>query len=432
MTAAVRVRGIASLSLALLLGSLLAVPAQAQAVAEATDTVATAKLLPPNVLLYVNIPNVNEFYERFSETGMGQMVHDPALADLRAEVMRKFEEASAEAEEEIGMPLSDVLTIPSGQVAFAMLQPPGQQLGVVMLMEVGDGQARLDELLEKAEAEIEEQGELTRSSDEFEGTEITVWTNENAGPNEPFKSLTYFVKDNTFVVGSGVELMEAVLVRWDGDHDRTFANDETFAYILDRCSPDGPDSTVASWYFNPLGLFKSGMQAAGPEVAMQSAMVMGFLPVLGFDRLKGMGGTLDFNTEEFDMVSHSVIYVKQPTTGVLRALECPVADLTPPKFVPATTSNINVVNWDVQGAYTAVQETWDFFTAPGTFDNMMDEAEESEEGPGIHPKQDFIDLLTGRIHLIQELPKDFNNPEQRMVFLFGVNDQQRMEEVLSR
>ena len=271
------------------------------------------------MLLYVSVPDCTKFGENFAESSFGQMVNDPAMADVRAEVMKRFEEESKKAQEEIGMPLSDLLAIPTGEVALAVLQPPGQKLGGILFLDVGEHQDLLDKLLAKAEAAIEEQGQLTKSTDEFEGTEITVYTNENAGPNEPITGFAYCEKDSMFLASTSVDLIEAALVRWDGAHDKTFSNDETYKYIMDRCGPEGDAAPAMSWYFNPLGLLKAGMAAAGPEVGMQGAMVMGFLPVLGLDRLKGMGGVSEFATDDYEMLTNSLIYVEQPVTGVLRA-----------------------------------------------------------------------------------------------------------------
>ena len=396
----------------------------------AADLAPTDRLLPPNVLLYVSIPDVTEAQTRWSDTGFGQLTHDPAMADLNAFLMEKFEEASREVEDELGMPLSDIFSLPSGEAAFALLQPPGQQIGGLLFVNTGDHKDILDKLLDRFDEEI--QNEATKSTDEFDGTEITIYEPENAPPNNPIKSICYFVKDGMLVAGSDVSLLESVLVRWDGDHDRTFAEDKTYEYIYERCQKDADGDPSLVWFVNPIGLFKAGMSAAGPEVAMQSAMVMGFLPVLGLDRLKGMGGTSELATEDFDMVSRSVLYVEQPASGVLRVFRCPPADVSPADFIPAQVTNVSGINWDVEGAYEAVGQTWDFFTSPGTFDKIMDDAEDDPDGPGIHPKEDFIDLLSGGIHMIQDFPKGGDIQQQRMAFLFDLKDEGRMQEVIAR
>jgi hypothetical protein len=146
-----------------------------------------------------------------------------------------------------------------------------------------------------------------------------------------------------------------------------------------------------------------------------------------------MGGVLEMATEDYDGISRSLIYVEPPLSGVLRVLRCPPADLTPPKWIPASTATINGMNWDVPGAYDAVEQMVDFFTAPGTTAKFLDDAAKHPMGPGLHPKTDFIDLLSGRIYMVQELEVgDSGAPQQRILLMLGVNDQKRMEEVVGK
>ncbi|MFV0446049.1 MAG: hypothetical protein ACK5Q5_20930 [Planctomycetaceae bacterium] len=404
------------------------------AAAVATVTAPTDRLLPPNTLVYFSVADCEQLQEQFANTGFGQLVNDPAMADVREEVMKKFNEASAQAEAEIGMPLSDLLAIPTGEAAFAVLQPPGQKIGIMLFLDIGGHLEQLDRLLEKAQNAIEKEDRLTRSTDEFEGTEITVFTNENAGPNDPITSMAWCVKDSMFVFGTGADLIESALVRWGGDHDKVFADDATYKYILNRCDLPGEVAPAMTYFVNPIGLFKAGVAAAGPQAGMSGAMVMGFLPVLGLDRLKGIGGVASMAIEGYDGLSHNLIYVDQPPTGVLQAMVCPPANLTLPDFIPSTTSSLSAINWDVPGAYTAIEQVYDFFTQPGTLAKMMDDAQDAPNGPGLHPKADFLDLLNGQILLTQKFApgEDGAPPQQHMTFLFGVNDEQKMQATVDK
>ena len=92
------------------------------------------------------------------------------------------------------------------------------------------------------------------------------------------------------------------------------------------------------------------------------------------------------------------------------------------------------MNWDVPGAYAAIEQVYDFFTQPGTFGKMMDDAANDDNGPGLHPKDDFLDLLTGQIYMLQELELEEGNPQpqQKLCFVFGVTDEAKMQEVVTK
>jgi len=385
--------------------------------------------LPPNVLLLIRIASCTGYHEAFAQSSFGRLINDPAMAEVREYVMKKFHEASHEAENEIGMPLSDVLTIPQGEAALAVVQA-GAKIGIVLTLDVGDGQERLDKLIEKAEAKLQEEGELTHSMESFEGTEISVWTNENAGPRAPINAICHCIRDGRLVIATSAQLAKDVLTRWDGAHDKTFAADPTWKYIQDRCS-FGDLEPLMSWYVNPIGALKAGIAAAGPQ-ASGAGIVIGFLPVLGLSNLKAIGGSAALGGDEYEGQSKTLIYVQQPITGVLKAFVCPPADQTPPPFIGAGTTNLNGVHWDVQGAYEAVGETWDMFTSPGTFAKIMDDAERAPNGPRLHPKADIIDRLKGQMFMIQEFPEDGGLEQQRLAMLFAVDDDRRTEDVMTK
>lgn len=405
--------------------TLLLVPASRLA---AADDIATESRLPSNVLVYISIPSVEDLRERFSETSFGDLINDDAMAKARAAVMEKFEEISKEAEMEIGMPLSDLLETPSGAAALAVVQMRNGLLGGVLLLDVGEHKDRLDSLLEKAEAGIKSEGKLTHSTETFEDAEITVWTNEDA-PNENYKSFGYVVKDSTLIAGVSPDVVKDVLSRWDGEHNQTFAKHGTFSYILDNCQEDDSEPVIV-WYLDPIGLFKAAVASAGPQAASQAAMVTGFLPLLGLDNLKGIGGVLEVGTDDYEAISRTMIYIEPPVSGVLRIFRCPPADLTPPKFIPAGIPAINGLNWDIQGAYEAIEMLVDSFTGPGTTAKTLQQVKDAPNGPGIHPKKDFLDLLSGRIYMAQQAPEDANQP--KFLFLLGLKDEARMKEVVDK
>jgi hypothetical protein len=79
-----------------------------------------------------------------------------------------------------------------------------------------------------------------------------------------------------------------------------------------------------------------------------------------------------------------------------------------------------------------VEQVYDFFTSPGTFGRMMDDAAMAPNGPGLHPKADFIDLLSGQIYMIQELEPGEHAPQQNICMMFGVKDEPRMQATIQK
>src|SRR5690606_8407231 len=129
-----------------------------------------------------------------------------------------------------------------GDATLAVVQPPGRSLGAVAMLEFGEHRDTLDTILAKARQEAEKDG-ATRTVETVEDTEVTVFTRpegddeEGGGPG----TIAYFIKDLHLVIsfGSNIDLLQDVLIRWDGEYGQTFADDEIFSTIMRNCHPQG-------------------------------------------------------------------------------------------------------------------------------------------------------------------------------------------------
>ncbi|MEX1098607.1 MAG: hypothetical protein WED34_21350 [Planctomycetales bacterium] len=399
--------------------------------------VATERRLPPKVFAYVSVPSVAELKSRWGKTQFGRLLDDRALAEFRLELSKQIAKASEEVDRNLGMPLEDLLAIPSGEVTFAVVRPAADKLAVLALLDFGGSRSEVDKLLEKAEAALKER-QAERTTSEFEGTRIVTHVLPAAGgadsqeedaPDDRSR-VSYFLKDTHLAVASDVAALEAVLARWDGRHEQTFAENEHHRYIQGRCTSQGR-AAVAAWFLDPVGLLTTAL-TAGSEADFQTAMVLGFLPALGLDNLKAIGGTMELATPEFDSVSRTFIYVDQPTSGVLNVFQFPARDLTPPAWVSAQVASYSAGNWDIQGAYDAIEKLVDSISqTPGTFKQLVDNVPNQPGAPNVHPKTDFIDQLTGRFHVVSDFvdPDDFETG--RMLVALDLKDAAKMKGVLA-
>ena len=399
-----------------------AAPANAQATAQA---VSCAKRLPPEVFAYFSIPSVEEFKTRANSANIGKMLNDPALADFRDELMASYEKYSSQIEERMGISMAELMKIPSGEVAFGVVMPPRGKIGVAAFIDCTGSKSKLDDLLDKADNVLAEQGvkaETVQSGD----TEIYVY-GKNGGKNK----LAYFVQDETLVIGTEMAILESVLARWEGDSDRTFADNDTFTSILNRCGADKQEPMV-EWYVNPI---EAMMKAAQSGQAGQAGMFMGFLPALGIMNLKAMGGTIDMGVDDFDTVSRTMMYVEQPVDGVLKAFQLEAKEHTPPKWVPQNVTGFYQMRWKVADAFEAVKGLMDSFQGPGALDQIIDQAAADEDGPMVHVKKDIIDQMTGDITIFS-VPGEGEGLEAAAqaptLISFGCKDNGKMADVLSR
>lgn len=397
----------------------------------ADEPVPTDRLLPPHVSFYVAVPNVDELKVRFGKTAFGALTKDSAFDAFKKQITGLLDMASGEVEKNLGVGLKDLLQVPSGELAFALLTPPGKKISGVLYLGFGDNEKTVNTLLDKAEKALKDNGAESDDED-ISGTKVTTWTFKKQANPQALNQLVYFVKDKAVVVTSDLDTAKAILARWDGKHSDTFADNENYNLILEKCSTDDEDGLFV-WYLNPMAIVQAAVtQAAAANP--QAALAMGFLEPLGITALKAIGGSADMATENFDGVSKMFMIIDQPTKGLMNIFQFPAIEQKPPKWVSTNASAWLSLNWDVAGAYTAVESMVDMFRGPGQFANLIDQLAEQEGGPKIHLKKDLIDLMSGRIQVVVEPGKKSGDApaQDRVVVALGLKDAKKFQATLTK
>lgn len=228
-------------------------------------------------------------------------------------------------------------------------------------------------------------------------------------------------------------MIEAVLARWNGRHEDTFANSANYKHIHSRSRTADTDPQVFM-YVNPIDLVKAAITMTDPNNQM-AAMAMRSIPMFGLDKLKSLGGGMSFSVGEYDAISKMVAQLDMPPTGSLEIFTFPVTSLKPPIWVSNKAAGYDGANWDFQKAYRAVAATVDkipIFGGEGAFEKKIDELASDENGPQIHLKKDFVDNLTGKIHFLTDQPDADNPLGARMLFALGTKDEKKMNAVLDK
>ncbi|QDT64411.1 DUF3352 domain-containing protein [Calycomorphotria hydatis] len=411
----------------------------------ADEPVASELLLPEDVYAYFSVTDVKEMKSRFAETSLGEIGDDENLQEFWEQFSEQFETLKQKLSDQTGVTLEDLLTLPSGELAFALFRMDGMKAGLVGLADFGDSRETLDLLLDKADTALADKG-ATRQSEDFEGTEIVSYEFPKAdadgglpGAAEMVPNvLSYFVKDSVIVFGNGIETLEAVLARWDGEHGDTFSKNEVYQYIQEVTASDR--APIMKWYVDPIGAVQWGVQANAQKLP-QAQMVLGFLPVLGLQNLRAWGGSVDMATEQYDSVTKSLIYVDQPITGLLGLFKFPAKEMEIPNWVSKDVAGYGAFNWDVESAYDTARNLFNMFRGPNALEQMLDQLSENPDGPDVHIKDDLLDQIAGEIQVVsfpaeieEEAGEDFDPAaiQQDMVVAIELKDAGDMEALLAR
>ncbi|QDV51060.1 hypothetical protein [Gimesia fumaroli] len=405
----------------------------------AQDRVKAAQRIPADALLYFSVPDVETLGDKWSQCSMGQMTHDPAFADLKKDLIKLTEKFSEKFEAETDLSLSNVLSIPSGEVSLAFVKSDEGKFGGLALMEYGESGEILEKILEKAAEGFDKEG-AQRSIRSVDGTKVVVFSFESDEDDQApvkvplAKKFAYFLKDKTFVASNDDKILESVLAKWDGQGQNTLASKKEYQYIQTKCAdPTAP--AVMQWYMNPIGALQSILGVAS-RVNPQVGMVQGFLPALGITNLKAVGGSTYLATKNYDSISKSFTYVEMPTSGIIDMFKCPAVAQQPPVWVSDKVSTYYSINWSISGAYDSIETLFDGFQGrPGALAAIIDQMADKPEGPKIHIKKDIVDNMSGRIQVATEMIEgeqlDLTKMSGQFTVAFGLKNSDAFQKVVA-
>jgi hypothetical protein len=338
----------------------------------------TASLLPDTTAILLWIPDAPDAAVRFMNTALGRISRDPQIRPLVDQFCRSLAE-SVEAEGGgIGMALAELLALPHGEVALAVVAPKESEPALVVLVDVGNltNAKKLLRLVSRGAVRFEQS---------FLGTRIGAFDLPGAGERQ----MKFFGKDAVLVFGTNVDVLQEVLLAWN-DRDRsTLADNKKFAAIMRRSRVQNAKPQFA-WYFDPIMLMQNVSQTE-PGVRMTLMMAS----MLGLDGLKACGGATELDAGEMDTITHFHMLLESPRDGVLEVLALTSGETTPERWVPADVSTYTTLHLDVATTLGALRTVYDRFAGEGAFSDLL--ARQIGEPFGLDIESDLLPALTGRV-----------------------------------
>lgn len=400
--------------LAALLALLLLVPA-----AWAERPIAP-KLLPDRTVGLVRIRNWPETREKFNDTATGKMLADEEVGPLLSGMYAQLQELYARVEDRVGVPLEKIRALPQGEIWLAVVPPVNEgPVSLALLIDVGNQLPTAQKLLESGQTLLEERGGR-RVEETIAETKVNIFLPPGAGePRKETKTDTdtgkqttelvvdfgttvQFEKDGAVVITSTPALAEEILTSWNGS-ETSLAQNERFAAIMRRCQ-SSEDAPEFEWYVDPINLIK-GLARGNPGAQLGLALI----PALGLDGLQGAGGTLTFNSGEFDQVGHMHILLENPKSGVMEVLQMTSGDATPEPWVPSDVLSYMTLNWDLQASYDKGSRVYDSYFGEGRAGEQIGRL--VKDRLDVDFEKELLPSIAGRVTMAQwnEPPARFNS-----------------------
>ena len=349
------------------------------------------KILPEGTLAYVRISDVQDLVAKFKETATGRMFQDQNIAPLVTQLYGSVEEQWKQIEDQVGLPLGELLKIPQGEVCFAVVPQGDGPPAILLLVDVKDKIISVNKLLEKGEALLTENGG-TKTSEVIEDVKVNIYT----GPGG--QSAVQFDKDGTVVITTSKDLVKPLLLAWTGNSEvKSLADNVKFNSIMSRCGGSKDERPQVTFYADPVEIARKVL-ASGP-----ASLALAFFQPLGLDGVKGVGGSLIYGAGEFDDVMHFHLLLDNPRAGVVELLAMGSGDSTPEAWVPNDVTSYMTLHWRFEDMYKNGNKLWDSLQGEGNFKAFV--KERLSDRIEIDVEAEIVPALDGRITLAQWVEK---------------------------
>jgi hypothetical protein len=360
-------------------------------VSEAQRPVAP-KLLPDTTIAYLRVADTPQLIARFRETALGRIGQDEQVKPLVSQLYSTLQTAWGKIEEQVGVPLDQLLKIPQGEICVAYIGSKEGPTGVVALVDVKEQMYVVKKILEKGEEALDASGGK-KETEQIDGQEVHAYIDRDGFTTYQFE------KEGTFVATTNKELIKPLLASWTGGSEAMHLSDnDKFNSIMSRCQGAVDDPPQVTWYVDLIENLRTG--ARGNSGAQTW---LALLPVMGLDGFKGFGGSMTFATGEFDSVSHMHIALESPRSGVLDMVAFGAGSVEPEQWVPADVASYATVHWNLQHTYDRGAVLYNSLMGEGEFQK---EAQTRLGIPlGVEFEKDILPALDGRVTMCQWIDK---------------------------
>ncbi|WP_337174279.1 hypothetical protein [Paludisphaera sp.] len=418
--------------LRLALVGLLGVTSLGLAVGRVRAAAPPEQVLPDSTLFFLKVADVGQFREAFRASTYGQLLADPALADLRADFVEKIKPTSDSLKERVGVSLQELIELPKGAVAIAAIAGAGDKSAVslAIIADAGENAPKLAEVLVRSGKQAADNGAKV-VVETFKGNPLHVITpaDKPGDDQEAPPPVVWTQSGSTFLLGSNVDAIKDLATNADGRGSSAFASGEAYVKTLSKV---GGESAQVVWFADVARIVKFATQAGARGNDVQAQQLAFQIQALGLDGLKSVGGSLSLNAGGYSSLTKT--FFNAPAAGIkglLKIFSFPPIAVRPEPWVPATVASYQTFSWDLDNAYKAIEDLVNQFQ-PGMLNVLEQQLVGPEGGQPLSFQKDVFGPIGDRISMISDFKKPIKEDSQRVVVSVALEDAKAFQATLDR
>jgi hypothetical protein len=385
----------------------------------------TAKLLPPETILLMNIDDFQQLKTQFEKTSLYKFYKDPAMAAFVDDAKTKWREKIQKLDDnDIFKAIFGADVLPQGRVAAALVfsqqskdfnEPP-----VVIITQWGEGIDKIKEAIDKMLKKNIEVGGHQKRSEDYRGVSIEISIDE-----ESSSVLNHCFIDDSFIAATNLDLLKFVIAHIKGAGSPALADDTDYNAAMKTV---GPHHDI-DLYINIKQIIKTILAEDSAGEARQRTAN------LGLDNIAALGCSVAVGRSPGNSASaKAFLKINGAKKGICKMLETESAGFNPPPFIPASAYSVTFFNLNIKKAYDELYSIlYSFNPWYAAMLQSLDLPDSPDGEPGLKFKSDVISHLGSQIVFSQSVNKPFSNssmPTESLIAL-AVNDRKTIEKSLS-
>lgn len=357
----------------------------------------TDRFFPETTQIYVAVSDVAQLREHWSQTQLNETLAAPNFQAFRDSLRAQIEDAWPNR---LGLTLDDLAALPTGEIGVGLIALPGKKPGVAAMMNVAGNSERVNEFLSRLirETTAAKLGEASkeRLAVGTKSIEATVLTFPPDETHSTARKAYYVAHPQLLLATDQKYLAELLLRKLAGDTKVSLATQPEYQAIMRRCIQDaaaagGSATPQVRFFGRPLEAGEA-IRSLTPASELNARSPFVILAKQGFDGVKGVGGVLDFATENFEAIYRVKVYIPEPPTLALKMLAFNnVESLTPPSWVGPNANRYTTLNVNALTAFNNFGPLFDeFLETEGAWNDVLASLEQDRNGPQVNLSSDLF------------------------------------------
>lgn len=431
------------------------------------DIITADLLMPETVCAYSSFRSYPELVETWKTTQWGRMFALPEMQPAQESFRQQLHSQYSELESRLGVAMTDIFEIASGEIASAalLLPPPedmkqdtaarphaGMKTAMAVLIDVHGREVESQKVLTKIAKRVTDDGgkhmkqQLANADVHYLDIVRSAPAKDPKAAKAPAAAsvsrVIYVLKDNWLLASDDKDVIRAILERMEaiktGETLPCLADVTGYYNVLERCMGDSLPDMV--WYLDPVRYAVVGrirqLEKDAKNTRSQDYSVV--LRESGFDGVEAIGGFITLKTEGHECVVRTFISIPKPPTRSLKMLKFPAGnDFQPPVWVPDDVSGCLVLNVDYMTLFDNLGPIFNQFYGEGddgVWDDVLEGLRDDPYGPRVDLRNDIFTYFGSNVCFFvqNEQPKLTDGERRMMAIPLKKDDAPKVVDALAR